>query len=801
MPRYADPFGCPDCSARLPVDVTRCPACRLDLRNPLAGQLLQTLRTADDLLARLRVESAVQPPAGAATERTPYPAPTPPPAQPRGISGASVPRILLGLGALCLLVAAVIFLAVALTWLGIGGRTAVLVGLTLVSGGLGGVLGRRGLRVAAEALTTVSLGLLALDVIGADNAGWLGDLGTGPLVAVTSAVVLTAALALGVTGRLGAPQLVAAGAVSGIGFGALGTSDRWQLIATVVVVGYAALAVVARPGWLRVLRVAAVVGGSTWWVGLTVSALGEATAEATWRALWVTGHGYPLLAASVMVLLPLLVDRTHRPVVTGLLASATALLTITVAVPAVDESATTIALVGLAVLGFWTVGAVAAPRGWRVVALVPLVLGAAPVAAVAVALAIAAGANAFDTVPPFTGTITLRLSDPVPVAAPALLTLGVAALAAVTIALGQRSLSVLVTCGAAVGVSLVGTMALYPVPLWSITAALAVVGALLVADAVRRTDRGGALETAAGGAVLLASTAVALPSAGLTALVAAVLVLAAAAVRWCGVFDEAEVAGGLVLPLAAGGLIWSVLAAGDVSTAWRGLPVMVVVGLLAIVLPRPEIELGAALAMTVAATAAIATSTDEVTALAIHLTLAGALVTASALIHADRRSLGWPGAVLLAAATWVRLADLGVEAPEAYTLPSAATLLVLGLVRLHRDPTTPTVRALGPGLALATVPSLLWVLVDPVSVRAVLLGAGCLVLVLVGAQQRWSCPIVVGATVGALLVLRELAPYAAAVPQWVLIGIAGTLLTVVGITWEHRMRDVRSAAGYLRRLQ
>ena len=50
-------------------------------------------------------------------------------------------------------------------------------------------------------------------------------------------------------------------------------------------------------------------------------------------------------------------------------------------------------------------------------------------------------------------------------------------------------------------------------------------------------------------------------------------------------------------------------------------------------------------------------------------------------------------------------------------------------------------------------------------------------------------------------VRRELTPYAADVPQWVLIGIAGTLLTVVGITWEHRMRDVRYAAGYLRRLQ
>ena len=184
-----------------------------------------------------------------------------------------------------------------------------------------------------------------------------------------------------------------------------------------------------------------------------------------------------------------------------------------------------------------------------------------------------------------------------------------------------------------------------------------------------------------------------------------------------------------------------------------------------------------------------------------HLTIAGALFTASALVHPDRRVLGWPGGVLLAAATWVRLADLGVQAPEAYTLPSALALLALGLLRIHRDPTTPTARALGPGLTLATVPSLLWVLVDPVSPRAVLLGAGCLVLILLGARLRWSAPIVVGSTVGGLLVLRELTPYAADVPQWVLIGIAGTLLTVVGITWEHRMRDVRYAAGYLRRLQ
>src|SRR4051812_34309411 len=51
------------------------------------------------------------------------PAPSQPPAS-SGLSAASVPKLLLGLGAICLLIAAVIFLAVAWSWLDIGGRTA-----------------------------------------------------------------------------------------------------------------------------------------------------------------------------------------------------------------------------------------------------------------------------------------------------------------------------------------------------------------------------------------------------------------------------------------------------------------------------------------------------------------------------------------------------------------------------------------------------------------------------------------------------------------------------------------------------
>ena len=185
---------------------------------------------------------------------------------------------------------------------------------------------------------------------------------------------------------------------------------------------------------------------------------------------------------------------------------------------------------------------------------------------------------------------------------------------------------------------------------------------------------------------------------------------------------------------------------------------------------------------------------DLSVSLAVHLTLAGALVTASSLLHRDHRPLAWLGGLLLAAATWVRLYDVGVQAPEAYTLPTAVVLVLVGLHRLHRDSDADTTTALLPGLALATVPTLLWALVDPLSPRAVVLGLACLVLLVGGSALRWTAPVLVGWLVGAALVLREVAPYAAQTPQWVLIGAAGVVLIASGITWEARVRDVRQAA-------
>ena len=124
-------------------------------------------------------------------------------------------------------------------------------------------------------------------------------------------------------------------------------------------------------------------------------------------------------------------------------------------------------------------------------------------------------------------------------------------------------------------------------------------------------------------------------------------------------------------------------------------------------------------------------------------------------------------------------------------------MTAVGLWQMHRRPELSTRLALGPGLTLALLPSLLWILADEdTDLRVLLLGLACLGLVLVGATLRWSAPLVLGAVVGAVVAVRESAPYVdAAVPRWSLLALAGAVLVGVALTWESRMADARRAVG------
>ena len=789
MLRYADSRVCPDCRTALVGTPQTCRACGLPLQAPLALELFETLRHADALLARLRAEVALREPAPAPVAATSPAAEGPAaegpagPARRTGLRTASVPAILLSLGALCLLVAAVTFLAIAWSWMGVGGRTGVLVGLTLVAAGTGVVLGRRGLRVAAESLTTVSLGLVALDVVGAITAGWLGSPDAAVSVAFVGAGVAGVSGATLSWSRLVAPQLgVVAGLTVALG-GASVATGREALVAFVGVVALAAVAALGGRVGAHVLGVSAAVAAGTWWIWLLLTGMEIALTDLTWAGLWTSGHAFPLLGAAALlaVVAAVPVAAVSRAAGSG----AASIVTLLVALPALDEGLITVGLALLVTLVVWSAIAVGVPRA---LAVGPLALAAGPAVAYVALLVADAADRVWGLSSPFASTALIRLDPASSGSSPLLLVPLVMALLAATWAMTRRPREGFVVVGLPVAAA-IATLASYSVP-------LAVVVGLLASAAIALAWLGRA-GLASGDWVV--TVAAALPRAGLTALACAVAVTVAVVLLRSG-RARSTLLGGLLLPAASAGLAWSSAAVVGLAADQRAVPILVVLGILAVARPRGEVEASAALSGLVAALASLAVAADPVTALAVDLTVAGVFVTLSSLVHGERRILAWPGGALLTAATWVRLADLGIDAPEAYTLPSAIVLVLVALHRLWRAPQTSTAVLL-PGLTLATVPSLLWVLVDPMGARAVLLGVACLGLVLVGARLSWSAPLAVGSLVGALLVSREVAPYTGDMPQWVLIGLAGMVLIVVGVTWENRLRELRKAAAYLGRLR
>ncbi|MEQ4522331.1 SCO7613 C-terminal domain-containing membrane protein [Nocardioides kribbensis] len=925
MLRYADPTVCPDCRAPLPPAPAVCPRCDLPLRGPVAADLLSTLTRADLLLERLRAEAPVlvgatgASAAGGAVDggRAGSPAgreagaagraglldgvgPLPRAdradtvpggtderatgrATGRGLPAWSVPRLLLGLGALCLLVAAVVFLAVTWSALGVGGRTLTLLGLTVAAGVTADRLARRGLRVGAESLTVVALGLVVLDAVGALSAGWLGTVGlAGALLACGAAL-----LAGGVVVVLARTDLVAAQLAVPVGLGLVGGAlladgGDPRLVGALLVLAHAAVRTALRllpgePVPARALPGAALVGATAWWGLLLLASLGEAADHASLTGLWTTTHGPALLVTAALALLPVVWSPARTtgastgapggaplgsvatadtaadtaaggvaPVVGGTsrrghagrsahpdhadhpghpghrptrlhtcVVLAGALASLALVLPALDEGPTGVTVGAGVVCVAWALAARGVPAPWRVAVTVPAVVAAAPVAVTAAVLAAAAVVRLLAVGEPLSRSVGVRLSGELPAPAwlvlPSALALGV--LAATLTRPGPRldgardltrtlRAPALRRAAAAVALLAAVLVALTSAPLAGVVLLLCVAGGLLALPVARDTDVGLGL--------LVLAVLAALPSAALGAVAA----LAALGVSLVAAHRRPAAPSLVVLTAAAGWAAWSGGDAAGLGATTLGPAVVVVVGALALWRARPVVELTALATAVLASVAAVdaaaaaagrdgAGSTyDAAAALALHLTLVGALVVAAALLRVERRPAGWLGGALLTAASWVRLADTGVTQPEAYALPAALALLVLGALRLRRDPAASTRSALGGGLLLATVPSLLRVLVDdPVSPRALVLGLACLGLVLLGARLRLAAPLVVGAVVGGVLVLAEAAPWAAQTPQWVLLGLIGTLLTVVGVTWERRLAQVRAGSAYLARLR
>jgi hypothetical protein len=143
---------------------------------------------------------------------------------------------------------------------------------------------------------------------------------------------------------------------------------------------------------------------------------------------------------------------------------------------------------------------------------------------------------------------------------------------------------------------------------------------------------------------------------------------------------------------------------------------------------------------------------------------------------------------------WLLLSSRDVETAEVYTLPAAALAVVAGWFARRERPELPSWSAYGAALAAAFLPTLAVIAnstaAEPHYLRRLLLGAGALLVLVVGARARLQAPVVTGGGTLLLVALHELAQFWDLLPRWVPLAVGGLLLVGIATTMEQRRRDL-----------
>jgi hypothetical protein len=790
------------------------------------------MQQADRLIAQLRAT-----PVGATVPSAPPMAP-PVPLQPSQVPArrttavlpsTSVPVVLLALGGLCLLVAAIVFVAVAWSSLGLTAKTTIMLAVTGLFAAGAVAVTRRDLRFAAETLWLLVAGMVAVDLgaaYGADMFG-LGRLSDRDAVGLVGAALLGLSIGVGAWATT-TPLRRLHGLV---GVAALGTllltgAEAWLnedhnplavavSVPTLVVLAWAVDR--ATDGHLRATAVVLAAASVVSWLQLVSFGLDRMATTPSDSDWWSDLVGWPLLvAAGLAAGLPFV---RRVPDWARMLAAGGTLVSL-VLFAAGPSSGPTSDLVTWAVATAVLAGvSAAAPLIWARPAAAMTALGLLAWTGLTLARPFHVTSLLPTTAPTDTQQLGLHLPRVVDgpaswTAIVAAVVVGVAAAGLVrhlpsaaarevagrtVIALGPGA----VALGAVSALLEEGPTLLIAVITWS--AALALTGAMAVTT--RKHDTALIASLAFVAYLVVVDLRLAVPSHLLAAVVASVvaLVLATAYAR-----TRPELLSGTILPVLAAP---TVLLAGFAATQWpylaggRGNAAgLCVVGVAAAALlvahlvgrdepSRFTIEITALLV----GLGAVALP-DDATVVAMVLTVLGSAVAVVSVLNRDRDEAAWIGVALLGAATVIRVVE-DVRAPEVYTLPAAALLLAVGWWRLTNDPEVDSARVLSSGLTLALVPSLLLALDEPVSLRGALVAAGGLVVLAVGVARHWAAPFVAGALTSAVLAVRHLGPVVEGLPRWISLGSVGLVLLAVGVTWEQRRRDVEVTSRYLAALR
>jgi hypothetical protein len=124
---------------------------------------------------------------------------------------------------------------------------------------------------------------------------------------------------------------------------------------------------------------------------------------------------------------------------------------------------------------------------------------------------------------------------------------------------------------------------------------------------------------------------------------------------------------------------------------------------------------------------------------------------------------------------------------------------------LARNPSARSWPWLAPGLAALLVPSLVASFSEQPLWRLVGLGVACVVAIVIGALVRLQAPLMLASAIVLVHAARTFAPQIIAVYQvtqwWVWAVIGGAIVLFIGITFEKRLRDLRSAGTRLAQLR
>ena len=689
------------------------------------------------------------------------------------ISGAAV---LLSLGGLCLVVAAIVFLSVSWNTLTLGAKVAALAGVTGLLAAAATAVTRRGLRGSAETLITITLIDAALDLwatrrahlgglqhvpvdnFGAGSAAIIALLAVGSCLAVRHSrlarVPIGGQLVFGVAGTVAVLSALAASPLT-----------DWVAI-TVAVFGLAGLGFAARVAGLRLAGWTFASAAGLAWSSLTVTGLAEIVTGSFVPQLW-HGTACELPAATALALLAALGaprgarrSRTVAAIAGFGLVWLMAVEVLAEPLPLPVALAGAVAAAGLVSRlsrSIWNqagavvlVGAIAVNLAW---------------------LAVAAIAGVASAVAPIDGLwqrpATARLLGWQPAAVWA----GLLLLAATAL--------VVASCLDLVTSLRPGTGATAPTQNRAVTGPVlagltSAIAAALAMTAHPSLIAGTGLWLAAAGLGLLAARRA---EPALLAAPGFALVLAELTGLRSDLAGLLAFSGGAVLVVAAGRLPVPVDAEPPVSAGpdWRA-----------------AVEVAAIAQFGVAAAALCHrfAPADGSPAVAGLLAAAGAFAIGATLSR-PRRWWLWPALAAVTAASWIEAASRHLHAPEFYSVPIGLLVLAFGVRATRQRPKVSSWWDLGPGLLILTVPSLVVALDDPLSWRVIATALVALAAVLFGSRLRLQAPLLIGAGELALLVLRELGPYAYALPRWAVIGAVGVLLLGVGVTWENRVGNLR----------